>query len=82
MAATLDELLGLVTVLSGHGGFTGRLEVEYHRPVPIWTDLDLEGRLVAVEGRKVTAAGVIRAEGAVCATATGLFIKPPPTPAP
>lgn len=76
IAAVLDELLGMATVLNGQGGMTARLEIEYRRPTPIATMLDLEARLVAVEGRKVTAAGVIRAEGVVCAAATGLFLRP------
>lgn len=74
VAALFDELLGATQVLSGNPGMTGRLEVSYRAPTPLHTPLDLEGRLVRVDGRKIHTEGTLRAGENVCATATGLFI--------
>lgn len=78
VAAVLDELLGMAAVVSLQGGFTGTLTVRYLRPTPIGTDLDLEGHVQSVDGRKVIVTGqiAIAGDGQVCATAEATFIRP------
>jgi acyl-coenzyme A thioesterase PaaI-like protein len=78
VAAAFDEILGLAQSLSGQVGMTANLTVRYRRPTPLHTDLRLEGRLEGVNGRKVTAVGVLLAGDEVTAEASGLFITVTP----
>lgn len=75
IAAIFDEVLGLAQALSGAPGMTGRLEVTYRSPTPLNTELRVVGRLVAVEGRKITTTGEIRDGERLCAEAVGTFIS-------
>lgn len=76
VAALMDELLGCVCLANDRGGFTGTLTVRYERTTPLDTDLELEGWIDRVEGRKTVAVGEIRAGGQVCARGEGIFIRP------
>lgn len=78
VAAAFDEILGLAQSLSGQVGMTANLSVRYRRPTPLHTDLRFEGRLEGVNGRKVTASGVLLAGEEVTAEANGLFITVTP----
>ena len=55
VAAAFDELLGATQSLSGTQGMTAHLEVDYRRPTPLNTPLELEGWLDRREGRKIWA---------------------------
>jgi acyl-CoA thioesterase FadM len=57
---------------------TANLSVRYRRPTPLHTDLRFEGRLEGVNGRKVTAAGILLAGEEVTAEASGLFVTVSP----
>lgn len=78
VAAAFDEMLGLAQSLSGQVGMTANLSVRYRRPTPLHTDLRFEGRLEGVNGRKVTAAGILLAGEEVTAEASGLFVTVSP----
>ena len=54
-----DELLGCDQRVRGLGGFTGTLSVRYERPTPLEGELELEGWIDRVEGRKVITMGTI-----------------------
>jgi acyl-coenzyme A thioesterase PaaI-like protein len=73
-ALVLDELLGTTNYCHGVGARTGTLSVRYERPTPIGVDLDLEGWLDRVEGRKVFTVGTISHDGMVTVRAEGVFI--------
>lgn len=75
IALLFDEILGAANVCDGAGGFTGTLTVRYEAPTPLGEELDLEGRVESIDGRKITSVGTISHEGRVTARATGLFIK-------
>jgi acyl-coenzyme A thioesterase PaaI-like protein len=75
VAAAFDELLGLVQMLGGQPGMTGRLVVNYRSPTPLQTELRLEGRIDRVEGRKTICTGQIYAGDVLCAEAEGLFVS-------
>ena len=78
LTAALDELLGSLNWLLRTIAVTGRLETDFVRPVPIGATLHLEGRVKAVEGRKVysTATGRIGGpDGPVAVRADALFIE-------
>lgn len=76
IAQLFDELLGTTNILTHHGAMTGTLTIRYRRPTPLLAGLDLEARLVGVEGRKVRLWGAIRLRGEITAEAEGLFIEP------
>jgi acyl-coenzyme A thioesterase PaaI-like protein len=75
VAAAFDELLGLVQMLGGQPGMTGRLIVNYRSPTPLQTELRLVGRIDRVEGRKTFCTGEIYAGDRLCAEAEGLFVN-------
>lgn len=78
VAAAFDEVLGSAQSYSGAPGMTARLEVDYRKPTPLHTPLEIEGRFVRREGRKVYTTGRIVAEGVVTAEAEGLFVSMDP----
>lgn len=75
VAAAFDELLGLVQMLGGNPGMTGRLVVHYRSPTPLHTELRFEGRIDRVDGRKTICTGEIHAGDRLCAEAEGLFVS-------
>ncbi|MCW2691866.1 MAG: thioesterase [Mycobacterium sp.] len=80
IATAFDETLGYLMWLAGRLSVTGRLEVDYRRPVPVGSALVSDGELLAVHGRKSYAVAVARLdspEGPVVASASGLFIQVP-----
>jgi acyl-coenzyme A thioesterase PaaI-like protein len=79
VALTFDELLGMVTVLAGHGGLTGRLTVRYRRPTPLHRELRCTAWIEHREGRRVVARGTIHAGDELTAEGHGLFVsvRPP-----
>jgi hypothetical protein len=54
---------------------TAQLTTRYHRPTPLFEPLTLTGKLIGVDGRKISTVGDIRtADGQVCVSVEGLFI--------
>jgi acyl-coenzyme A thioesterase PaaI-like protein len=75
VAAAFDEVLGMAQSLGGKPGMTGTLTVRYRRPTPLHAELQFEGELVRVEGRKIYTAGRLVAGGELRAEAEGIFIS-------
>lgn len=75
VAAAFDEVLGSAQSYSGAPGMTARLTVNYRKPTPLHTPLEIEGRFDRREGRKVFTTGRIVADGVVTAEAEGLFVS-------
>lgn len=75
VAAILDEVLGAAQASTGRPGMTARLEVQYRAPTPLHTELVATGWVDRVEGRKIFAAGEVRAGDTVTARAEGLFVS-------
>ena len=75
VAAAFDEVLGSTQSLSGSPGMTGRLTVSYRKPTPLGVELQFEGRLESVDGRKILTRGELWAGEVLCAEAEGLFIS-------
>lgn len=78
VAGVFDELLGATQSLSGTQGMTANLRVDYRAPTPLHSRLELEGRLLGIDGRKITTYGTIHHEGTLTAEAHGLFISMDP----
>ena len=78
IAAGFDEVLGFVQALNRSPGMTGRLDVSYRSPTPLWRELRYEGWVVRVDGRKIYTAATLSHGATLCAEATGLFISMKP----
>lgn len=76
VAAIFDQFLGVAQQLGPRAGMTGFLNVNYHAPTPLNTELELVGRLVKVEGRKTIISGEMFAGGVLTARAEALFVVP------
>jgi hypothetical protein len=76
VALMFDEALGVANVASGYPGMTARLTIRYRRPTPLGVELVLEASTTGREGRRITSAGSLSADGVVCAQAEGLFVDP------
>ena len=78
LAAAFDEVLGASNWLLLTPAVTGRLEVDFRKPVPVGREVTIEARIDKVDGRKVMTSGVGRFDdGTVVAEAAGLFIQVP-----
>lgn len=76
IAAVLDEVLGLAAWAAGHTIVVGNLNISFRQLLPIKTVVQVNTRLVSVQGRKITVHGEIRGlDGVVCATGEALCIK-------
>jgi uncharacterized protein (TIGR00369 family) len=78
LAAAFDDALGYVLWIIGEPAVTGRLEIDYLRPVPVGTTLHITARCTGVLGRKIWAEGEGRLgapDGQVAVKAAALFIK-------
>lgn len=78
LAAAFDEVLGALNWLLLVPAVTGRLEVDFRKPVPVGTAVSIAGRIDEVAGRKIWTSGTgTFADGTVAAQARGLFIQVP-----
>ena len=76
IATLLDEAMSKAVRARGLTAMTGRMEIDYLRPVPSGGHLRMEGRIVRSEGRKHwTEARILNARGTALAQAKGLFIE-------
>src|SRR3546814_14207170 len=62
-AMLLDHVLGVSNAWAGTSGMTARMTLNYHRPTPLFRDLELTGRQLKVEGRTIRTEGVISVAG-------------------
>jgi acyl-coenzyme A thioesterase PaaI-like protein len=78
VALAFDELFGMVNVLNGLGGLTGRLTVRYRKPSPLGQELRMTGWIEEHAGRRIRTRGTIRTTTArgdlLTAEAEGLFV--------
>jgi uncharacterized protein (TIGR00369 family) len=76
IATLLDEAMSKTVRARGLRAVTGRMEIDYRRPVRSAAPIRLEGRLLRSEGRKNwTEARILDARGHVLAEAKGIFIE-------
>jgi uncharacterized protein (TIGR00369 family) len=76
IATLLDEAMSKAVRARGLTAMTGRIEIDYLRPVPSGAQLRMEGRIVRSEGRKHwTEARILNARGTALAQAKGIFIE-------
>ena len=76
IATLLDEAMSKAVRARGLTAMTGRIEIDYLRPVPSGAPLRMEGRIVRSEGRKHwTEARILNARRTALAEGKGLFIE-------
>ena len=76
IATLLDEAMSKAVRACGLTAMTGRMEIDYLRPVRSGAPLRVEGRIVHSEGRKHwTEAKILNARGTSLAEGKGLFIE-------
>lgn len=77
IAAVLDEVLGLAAWAAGHQVVVGNLSINFRNLLPIQTVVQVNTRLVSVQGRKITVHGEVCCldGGIVYATGDCLCIK-------
>lgn len=75
IAAAFDEVLGATQSLSGSGGMTAYLKVDYRKPTPLHESLRFEGELERTEGRKIYTVGRLFHGDVLTAEASALFIS-------
>ena len=76
-AMLLDQLLGYANSAAGHPGMTVKLETRYRAPVPLQVPLRLTAEVTEVNGRRVSARGVIATAAEperILVEATGTFV--------
>lgn len=78
IASVLDEVMGFSCLFRNMPVLAARIEVDFRSPLPIPNLVLALGRIVGIEGRKISAAGVLQGlDGTVYAESTGLFIRLP-----
>ena len=75
IAATFDEILGAVIMVTGNPGMTGTLSVRYRKPTPLRTDIRLEARYLGRDDRKIRTWAGMYHDDVLTAEADGLFIE-------
>jgi uncharacterized protein (TIGR00369 family) len=75
IATVLDEVMGKVCRFRGVHAVTAELSIEYLKPVPVDTDLVVEGHETEMTGRNLLMVGEIRnVSGQVLARGKGRFV--------
>ena len=80
LTTAFDDALGSLNWLLSSPSVTGRLEVDFRRPVPVGSTLHIEAAVVGVKGRKIFSRAVGRLDapdGPVALTAASLFVQVP-----
>jgi acyl-coenzyme A thioesterase PaaI-like protein len=75
VAAAMDEAMGFLLWLLQTLAVTAHLEVDFKRPVPVGSVLELEGGVEREEGRKIFARMTGTVDGQVAVEAQALFLK-------
>jgi acyl-coenzyme A thioesterase PaaI-like protein len=75
VAAAVDEGMGYLLWLVQSPAVTAHLEIDYRRPVPVGSRLELEGHVERVEGRKIFASMQGHVNGDLAVEAKALYLK-------
>ena len=74
VAALLDEVMGFMNAMHGDMALTAQLDITYHAPTPVGKSIIARAWLERSDGRKRYVVGQLHADGALIASAKGLFI--------
>ena len=77
-AAILDESMGLIIWAAGLQVAAVNLEINYHRPLPLYQPLFLETRITQKDERKIFSTGEIKLlDGTACVSGRGIYVAAP-----
>ncbi len=77
-AAILDEVMGLVVWAAGHQVVAANININYHKPLPLYKPLFAEARITEVGGRKIISVGEIKlADSTVAVSGSGVYVIAP-----
>lgn len=74
ISAAVDEGMGYLLWLVGAPAVTARLEVDFRRPVPVGSQLELEARIDDRSDRKIWASLEGRVDGQVAVEARAVYV--------
>jgi acyl-coenzyme A thioesterase PaaI-like protein len=74
VAAVFDDLVGFILGMVGQPGFTGRLTVHYHAPVPTERPVEFRARLHERAERKLIVNADVRLGDKVLATCEAVMV--------
>lgn len=76
-AALLDEAMGFAAWVAGYKIVSVNLNINYLKPVPLNSQIQVHGKIISKEGRKIFAKGEIVLEnGDVAVEGTSILIEP------
>ena len=75
ISAAVDEGMGYLLWLVESPAVTAHLEVDFRKPVPVGSRLELQARLEGVTGRKIRASLTGWVDGEVVVDARALYLK-------
>ena len=75
LAAAVDEAMGFLIYLLAAPAVTVHLEVDYRKPVPVGSILELETHVERIDGRKVFAVLTAKVDGVVHVEARSIYVK-------
>jgi acyl-coenzyme A thioesterase PaaI-like protein len=73
-AAVLDEMMGSTGWHFGHAVVAAKIEVSFFEMVPIGVQLELKGKIISQEERKIVIQASLLQQGKLLAQSSGLFI--------
>ena len=77
-AAALDEAMGWAMYALGVWAVTGKMEVKFRQPLPLYQKATVSGEIIRNRGRWLEVQGEIRSqEGRLMAESYGLFMRVP-----
>ena len=74
VAALFDDITGFVLPMAGTAAYTGRITVNFRKPVPVGTELVFRARISGRDGRKLDITADCPTGEGLVATAEALFI--------
>lgn len=80
ISTAMDEAQGMLNVLLGVPAVTARLEVDFRRPVPVGSTLEIDMRITGQRGRRVMTSAEGRladGNGEVAVRSTAIFVQVP-----
>ncbi len=77
-AAILDEAMGLVVWAAGFQVAAVNLEINYHKPLPLFQPMKLEARITQKDERKIFSTGELRLpNGEIAVSGRGIYVIAP-----
>ena len=77
-AAILDEAMGLVVWVAGFQVAAVNLEINYHKPVPLFQPMKLEARITQKDERKIFSTGELHLpNGEIAVSGRGIYVIAP-----